>query len=190
MARLVLASASPRRRALLEQLGFTFEVIAADIDESVHRGESASGYVERLAQLKARAVLALQRDVVVLAADTSVVVDDVILGKPGVGAQEGRVMLERLSGRAHEVVTGLTVATEQQVQSRVVRTTVVFKQLTAAEIEWYIGTQEGADKAGGYAFQARAAAFISRIEGSATSVIGLPLVESLELLSSVGIRWP
>lgn len=191
MARLVLASASPRRRELLAWAGLSFEVVPADLDEQVRPGEAARAYVERLAREKAAAVAAAHPLAHVLAADTSVVVDGDILGKPGLDAELGRQMLRRLSGRTHEVLTGVAVAHAGQVRSQVVTTAVRFLALQPAAIEWYVGTQEGADKAGGYASQARAGAFIEALSGSSTNVIGLPLPEALRLLAEAGfpLAW-
>lgn len=180
---LVLASASPRRRELLSHLGVPFEVRPADIDESLKPGEKARAYVERLAREKAAAVSAE----VVLAADTSVVLDEVVLGKPGHDAALGAEMLRKLSGRAHEVMTGLAVASAHGVTSRVVIATVHFRALSDDEIAWYVATGEGADKAGGYAMQGRAGAFITSVEGSPTNVIGLPLTDTVELLRAAGL---
>jgi len=188
-ASFLLASGSPRRRELLGQLGLTFDVQAAELDEAVQPGEAPRRYVERLAREKAAAVRQRRPGAVVLAADTSVVVDDVILGKPGSEATAGAAMLRALSGRTHQVMTGVAVAGEA-VEAVVVTSDVVFRPLTDAEIAWYVATGEGADKAGGYALQGRAAAFISAIVGSSTSVIGLPLAESVELLRRAGVRLP
>ena len=185
---LVLASASPRRHQLLAQLGLTFEVFPADLDESVHEAEDPAAYVERLARAKAAAAARAHLGKVCLAADTSVVVDGEILGKPRDDA-EGRAMLKRLSGRSHVVMTGIAVA-GPRVESRVVQTLVHFRALSLAEIVWYVATGEGRDKAGGYASQARAGAFIASIEGSVSSVIGLPLAESLAMLERAGIELP
>lgn len=189
MAAFVLASASPRRRELLGQLGLQFDVEAADLDESVKAHERPAAYVERLAREKASAVRSRRPSMVVLAADTSVVVDDEILGKPGTDAGTGAAMLRRLSGRTHQVMTGVAVAGDQ-VHSVVVTSDVVFRPLTESEISWYVETGEGSDKAGGYASQARAGAFIREIRGSSTSVIGLPLVEAVELLRGAGVPMP
>jgi septum formation protein len=177
----VLASGSPRRRQLLEQLGLKFEVRAPDVDESVLPGEQPAAYVERLARAKAAAV----SGAIVLAADTTVAVGAEILGKPA-DAGDARRMLQLLSGREHSVFTG--IATHRG--SRVVETKVAFKPLTAAEIEWYVGTPEPYDKAGGYGIQGLAAAFITHIGGSPTNVIGLPLPETLELLAQAGLHLP
>ncbi|PZR08388.1 MAG: hypothetical protein DI536_24725 [Archangium gephyra] len=180
---LVLASASPRRRELLGHLGVPFEVRPADIDETLRSGETARAYVERLAREKAAAVTAD----VVLAADTSVVLDEVVLGKPGHDAQLGADMLRRLSGRAHEVMTGIAVASAKGVESRVVIARVHLRAVSEEEIAWYVATGEGADKAGGYAMQGRAGAFITSVEGSPSNVIGLPLTDTVELLRNAGL---
>ncbi len=185
---LVLASASPRRQQLLAQLGLKFEVSPANLDESVHEGEAAHTYVERLARAKAAVTARSHPGACCLAADTSVVVDGEILGKPQDDA-EGRAMLERLSGRSHVVMTGVAVA-GPIVESLVVETTVRFRTLSLAEILWYVATGEGRDKAGGYASQARAGAFIEAIDGSVSSVIGLPLAESIALLGRAGVELP
>lgn len=188
--RLVLASASPRRRELLSLAGFSFDVVPAELDEQVQAGEAPRAYVERLAREKALAVLRSRAEAVALAADTSVVVDGAILGKPGADVGEGTRMLELLSGRAHVVMTGIAVAAGAQVRSRVVETAVHFKPLSTREIAWYVSTGEGRDKAGGYAVQGRAGAFISELHGSSSSVVGLPLVETLDLLREVGFPLP
>lgn len=187
-SRLLLASASPRRRELLAQLGLTFEVGAANLDESLRAGEHARDYVERLAREKARALATPDR--VVLAADTSVVVDDRVLGKPGDDPTEGAAMLNLLSGRTHQVMTGVAVAFSGGVKSMVVATDVHFKALTPAEVDWYVATGEGHDKAGGYALQGKAGAFITGVHGSSSNVIGLPLAQTAELLAACGVVLP
>jgi septum formation protein len=185
----ILASGSPRRRELLGQLGLEFEVQSADLDEAVLPDEPPALYVERLARAKAVAVHAKRPSAVVLAADTSVVIDGAILGKPGDDALAGAAMLKRLSGQTHQVMTGVAVAGER-VESLVVTTDVVFRPLSDAEIDWYVATGEGRDKAGGYAVQGRAGAFISELNGSASSVVGLPLAEAVELLRRAGVKLP
>ena len=185
---LVLASASPRRQQLLAQLGLQFQVAPADLDESVLAGEAPRAYVERLAIAKAAATAKAFPGSVCLAADTSVVVDAEILGKPA-NDQDGRAMLKRLSGRTHVVMTGVAIA-GPVVESLVVETKVRFKPLSLGEIVWYVATGEGRDKAGGYASQARAGAFIEAIDGSVSSVIGLPLAETLALLERAGVEPP
>ena len=181
---LTLASASPRRRELLTHLGIPFEIAPADLDESLIPGEHASAYVERLARAKARG------KGLILAADTSVVIDDEVLGKPGHDQSLGSSMLRRLSGRAHQVMTGIAVSSPTGVTSRVVISEVHFRPLSETEIRWYVSTGEGADKAGGYALQGRAGAFITSIVGSPSNVIGLPLAETVELLRAAGLRLP
>ncbi|MBL8920872.1 MAG: septum formation inhibitor Maf [Myxococcaceae bacterium] len=185
----ILASGSPRRRELLGQLGLEFEVISADLDEAVLPDEKPASYVERLARAKAAAVQRERSGAVVLAADTSVVIDGAILGKPGDDVLAGAAMLRRLAGQTHQVLTGVAVAAGR-VESLVVSTDVVFRALSDEEIDWYVATGEGRDKAGGYAVQGRAGAFISELNGSATSVIGLPLAESVELLRRAGVTLP
>jgi septum formation protein len=187
---LILASASPRRRELLAQLGLAFTVSPADLDETPQHHEPPRSYVERLAREKALAVGLKSPADVALAADTSVVIDGVILGKPGDDEEAGSAMLRRLSGKTHVVMTGVAVATGAVVRSLVVETAVQFRSLTDAEVRWYVSTGEGRDKAGGYASQARAGAFITSLHGSSTSVIGLPLAETLELLQAAGFRLP
>ena len=186
--RLVLASASPRRQQLLAQLGLQFEIAPADLDESPLPSESPRVYVERLACAKAAATARTHPGAVCLAADTSVVVDGEILGKPA-DEDEGRSMLRRLSARTHLVMTGVAVAGTFSA-SVVVETKVKFRALTEAEIAWYVASGEGRDKAGGYASQARAGAFIESMEGSPTSVIGLPLVEAIRLIQRAGVELP
>lgn len=185
--KLVLASASPRRRELLSFLGVPFEVHPANLDETQLPGEGAHAYVERLARAKAGHHAAVE---IALAADTSVVIDDEVLGKPGRDAQLGAQMLRRLSGRAHQVLTGVAVASGGRVHAQVVSSEVHFRALTEREIAWYVGTGEGHDKAGGYALQGRAGVFISRVVGSPSNVIGLPLTETVELLRRAGVKLP
>jgi septum formation protein len=187
--RLVLASASPRRRELLGQLGLSFEVSAADIDETPRQGEPATNYVLRLAQEKARAVTARHPGAWVLAADTTVALGDELLGKPQ-DAAEARGMLGRLSGRTHEVHTGVALAGPGGEHSTVVRTRVSFRSLSLGEIDWYVGTGEPLDKAGSYAMQGKGGFLVTAVEGSPTNVIGLPLGETLELLARVGVPLP
>ena len=181
---LILASASPRRRELLGHLGVPFEVVPADLDESLRPGEHAAAYVERLARAKAAG------EGLRLAADTSVVIDDEVLGKPGHDAALGSTMLRRLAGRAHQVMTGIAVSGPKGILSRVVISEVHFRKLSEAEIAWYVSTGEGADKAGGYALQGRAGTFITSVVGSPSNVIGLPLADTVELLRAAGLRLP
>lgn len=191
--RLVLASASPRRRELLGQLGLDFEVSAADIDETPRQGERAPAYVLRLAREKARAVATRHPGAWVLAADTTVALGEELLGKPR-DAAGAREMLGRLSGRTHEVHTGVALAgptSGHSVEhSRAVCTRVSFRSLSAGEIAWYAGTGEPLDKAGSYAVQGKGGFLVAAVEGSPTNVIGLPLGETLELLARAGVPLP
>lgn len=185
---LVLASASPRRRELLGQLGLRFTVAAADLDETPQADEAPEAYVLRLAREKARAVAARFPGAWVLAADTTVVLGSELLGKPRDEA-EAREMLSRLSGRTHEVHTGVALAGRAE-EATVVRTRVTFRTLSAGEIDWYVGTGEPLDKAGAYAVQGRGGVFVEALEGSPTNVIGLPLGETLALLARAGVPLP
>ncbi len=187
---LVLASGSPRRRELLKSAGLTFAVRAANIDETPLPGESPTSYVRRLSFEKAAAAMESPlagRGDVVIAADTTVEVRGRILEKP-VDDDDARRMLRSLSGRSHHVHTGVTVSIADHGARRsttiVVSTDVVFDDLTDEVIDWYVATGEADDKAGAYGIQGAAAAFVERIDGSVTNVIGLPLAETLATLRS------
>ncbi len=185
---IVLASQSPRRRRLLDAVGVEFEVRPVDIDESARAGETPTAYVERLAREKARVAVSrgdLSLSRAVLAADTIVVLDGLLLGKPEDTA-DAAAMLGRLSGRTHEVFTGVCVAARDREDVRVVRTAVGFRRLKEREIRAYVETGECLDKAGAYAIQGVGGALVDRVEGSYTNVIGLPLAVTLEMLEEVG----
>jgi len=182
--RLVLASGSPRRRELLTIAGYTFEVMAADIDESERAGEEAAAYVLRLAEEKAQVVAARVPDAVVLGADTTVVIDGEIMQKP-VDAADAERMLRKLSGRTHQVHTGLAVVRGGVTTSRVETTDVVFRVIGDAELEHYVASGHATDKAGAYGIQGYAARWIPRIEGDYFNVVGLPLSAVVELLQGV-----
>ena len=185
--RILLASASPRRAALLRQVGIAHAVRPVDVDESGRAGEAPAAYVLRLAEAKAAALwrqLSPGERRPVLAADTTVALEGEIFGKPATLA-EARAMLGRLSGRTHAVHTAIALLHAQGSAARVSSSTVTFRELTPAEIDWYWHTGEPADKAGGYAVQGRAAAFISHIAGSYSGIMGLPLFETWELLAPV-----
>lgn len=177
---LVLASRSPRRSELLAAAGYSFEVLAADIDESVRGGEDPAAYVERLALEKARAVLALRPESLVLGADTTVTIDGLILGKPA-DELEATEMLRRLRGRVHDVYTGVALVDASGGESAVERTQVWFDAVTDEDISWYVSSGEPVDRAGAYAIQGLASRFIPRIEGSYSNVVGLPVA----LVSSI-----
>ena len=214
--RLVLASASPRRAELLRAAGFEFETLVVDVDESVRPGERAEDYVRRLAMEKSarameilteespairlRAPSALRRDlaearrrreagshVLVLGADTAVVIDGDILGKPR-DDRDAASMLRRLSGRPHQVMTGVSLRGQEWEASRVETTTVEFSPLGPADIAWYVESGEGRDKAGAYAIQGLASRFIPRVEGSYSNVVGLPMSVVHELLAGIASR--
>lgn len=185
--RILLASASPRRAELLRQVGIAHAVRPVDVDESVRADEAPAAYVLRLAEAKAAALwrqLAPAERRPVLAADTTVALEGEIFGKPG-SLLEARTMLGRLSGRTHSVHTAIALLHAQGSAARVSSSTVTFRELTPAEIDWYWHTGEPVDKAGGYAVQGRAAAFISHIAGSYSGIMGLPLFETWELLAPV-----
>jgi septum formation protein len=187
-----LASGSPRRRALLQQIGVSFRVVGTAVDEAVRLAETAPAYVLRLAAAKADAGWERSRDatdVPVLAADTAVVLDGKILGKPA-DRQDGEGMLRQLSGRTHEVLTAVALRTANGLQSRISRSEVTFRSIAADEAQAYWETGEPSDKAGAYAIQGRAAIFIADLRGSYSGVMGLPLFETAELLRKAGVmRW-
>ncbi len=191
MARIILASSSPRRKELLEQVGLKFEIFSPDIDESVCIGESADHYVQRLAQQKAQAILAQFPDAIVIAADTSLVLDHKIIGKPE-SKQHAFEIWTALSDRQHDVLSGVCVRSSEcdpnTIQSMVVRTQVHFRKLSQLDMEQYWATGEPIGKAGAYAIQGYAAQFIPRIEGSYSNVVGLPLYETLQLLKNIDQR--
>jgi septum formation protein len=183
---LVLASASPRRRALLEQLGIPLRIDPAHLDENVREGEPAEQYVLRLARQKADAVHVRHPSDTVLAADTSVVFEGRILGKPRT-AEEAVEMLRGLSGRTHQVMTAVAVA---GAGARCVIASVTFAAASEAALRWYVSTGEPMDKAGAYAVQGIGGFLVERIEGSYSAVVGLPLVETLALLRDAGYILP
>ena len=188
-AALVLASASPRRRELLRLAGLDPQVRPADVDETPADGEDPVAHVVRLAKAKACTVPAADGEVV-LAADTVVILDGAVLGKPRDEA-DAVGMLRRLRGRAHTVVTGVAVAHPTRgFAQTVVSTEVVFAAISDAAIAAYVATGEPLDKAGAYAIQGGAAAFVTRLNGSWTNVVGLPVVETLDLLRDAGVAVP
>lgn len=181
---LILASASPRRRELLERVGVAIEVLPADIDETPHDREDPEAYVARIALAKAVAIAATYPARWVLAADTTVTIDGAILGKAEDGA-EAAAMLRRLSGRAHQVITGFAIA-GARVVIETVTSDVDVVVLDEAMIADYVASGEWRGKAGAYAIQGIGAAFVRGVRGSVTNIIGLPLVEVLEALRAVG----
>jgi septum formation protein len=182
-----LASGSPRRRELLAQIGVPHTTAAPNIDESVLAGEAAADYVLRIARSKALAVRGYAGALPVLGADTIVVLDAVVLGKPA-SAADGLAMLARLSGRTHTVLTAVALAAGAAAPAtRLSTSEVTFRRLTDAECLAYWESGEPRDKAGGYAVQGRAAVFIAHLSGSYSGVMGLPLFETAELLCAAGL---
>lgn len=179
--KLILASSSPRRSALLKAAGFDFEVRVAEVDETPLPGESADALVRRLAQLKARTVASAGHEVV-LAADTTVTCDGEIMNKPEDAAEAAR-MLRVLAGRAHEVFTGVTLRRADREETFVERTRVWFAPMTEDDIAWYVATGEPLGKAGAYGIQGRASRFVTRVEGSYPNVVGLPTAQVAERLA-------
>jgi septum formation protein len=187
---LCLASVSPRRRELLAQIGVAHVVSSADIDEAVREGEAPADYVVRVACAKARAVRARGTELPVLAADTTVVIDGRILAKPRDRA-DGIAMLGRLSGRTHQVLTAVALASLTGVDFRLSVSEVRLRAVTPEECAAYWESGEPRDKAGGYAIQGRGALFIEHLSGSYSGVMGLPLFETGQLLAAAGVAfWP
>jgi septum formation protein len=183
--RLILASASPRRRELLTQAGYIFDIEAAEIDETPRADESPGAYVQRLAEEKAATVLAKHRGfqgtLLVLGADTTVVCENEILAKP-LDAEDAKRMLRKLSGRTHEVLTGIEVASNAGTRSAVESTEVVFSVIPEDELDLYCATREPLDKAGAYGIQGYAARWIPRIDGDYFNVMGLPIARVVRLI--------
>jgi septum formation protein len=182
---LILASASPRRRDLLAVAGITCLVDAADVDESTRPGEAAAPYAERLAREKAALVSRRHAGECVVGADTVVVVDGQILGKP-IDAADARRMLRLLSGRSHDVLTAVAVARDGTLASRVEKSVVEMRNISEAEVVSYVATGEPMDKAGAYAIQGGAGPFVQRVSGDFDTIVGLPVKVVIELLVSYG----
>ncbi|MBU1330519.1 MAG: septum formation inhibitor Maf [Gammaproteobacteria bacterium] len=190
MATLYLASGSPRRRELLTQIGVPFRTQIAPIDENALPGEAPGVYVERLARAKAQAgldALGSPEQAVVLGADTAVVLDGRILGKP-CDQDDALETLRALSGRTHQVLTAVALVSCERVESRVVVSEVSFRPLRDAELAAYWASGEPCDKAGSYGIQGLAAVFVSRLQGSYSAVVGLPLCETAEMLEAFAIE--
>ena len=206
--RLILASASPRRAELLRAAGYEFETVVADVDERVRDGETPAEYVRRLAAEKSASAQShvasgfsqtglgppegghsVPRNAIIVGADTTVVVDGEVLGKPR-DDDEAAAMLRQLAGRRHEVLTGVSIRLGAHEVGRTESTAVWFSVLTKEDIAWYVASGEGRDKAGAYAIQGLASRFIPRIEGSYANVVGLPIAVVAELLRSVLASHP
>ena len=189
IGKLILASSSPRRRAILDQLGLAHRVHASGLKEQPVPGESPEATVERLALEKAHAVQEVHADEVILAADTAVVLDGDMLGKPK-DQQDARDMLRRLQGRSHQVMTGVAVLSPSGRWSGVSITTVRFRSLSDEEIEAYVASGEPMDKAGAYAIQGLGAGLVEEISGCFYNVVGLPVSLTIRLLRRAGCRAP
>jgi septum formation protein len=186
--RVILASSSPRRRELLRMIGIAHEVVPADIDESYLAGEPPVAHAERLAREKGQTIAARQPESVVISADTIVVIDERVLGKPRDTAEATR-MLRQLSGRTHTVFTAVAVARRGRVESGVEAVTVTFRDLSDEDITAYIATGEPMDKAGAYGIQGYGATIVERIDGDFFAVMGLALGRMIALLRRHGIRY-
>jgi septum formation protein len=185
---LILASASPRRRDLLAAAGIDCLVRPVDVDESRWPGEAPDAYAERVAALKADAAAALAPEAITIGADTVVVAGANVLGKPR-DAADAAGMIRMLSGRSHDVLTALALRAPRGRRNLIERTKVEFRPLSEAEIAWYVASGEPMDKAGGYAIQGLASRFVSRIEGSYSNVVGLPVETLVRALSDLEPDW-
>ena len=186
--KLVLASRSPRRKELLEQMGLAIDILPADVDETEKPGQQPLEFVKALSEKKACHIMQLRKNAWVIGADTIVVKDRQILGKPE-NREQAIQMLGLLSGQTHKVITGYTVGhfARRQMKTHAVETQVVFKTLTRQEILWYTGTQEPYDKAGGYAIQGLGAFLVKEICGSYSNVVGLPVCELIQTLAALEV---
>jgi nucleoside triphosphate pyrophosphatase len=186
--RVILASASPRRRELLALVGIPHVVEPADIDESYRDGEEAAEHAERLAREKAETIASRNPDAIVIAADTIVVIEGLVLGKPRDEADAER-MLRMLAGQTHVVLTGVAVARGERMRSGIESVRVTFRPLTRARIRAYIATREPMDKAGAYGIQGYGATLIERIDGDYFAVMGLALARMTDLLGELGVSY-
>ena len=186
--RFVLASSSPRRRELLGSIGADFDVIPSNIPEERGEGETPEEYVARLSREKAHAIAAKHPDRWIIAADTTVALDDLVLEKP-IDAEDAKRMLKRIAGKTHVVYTGVTLARDNPhyIDTHVATSEVRMLPLTARDIDWYVATREPLDKAGAYAAQGVGGMFIDSIHGSYTNVVGLPLALLFQMLRKAGI---
>ncbi|MDQ6771287.1 MAG: Maf family protein [Gemmatimonadota bacterium] len=188
ICRVVLASASPRRRELLNLIGIAHEVVPANIDESMRTREAPRRHAERLAREKASAIATRDPDLITIGADTIVVIDRRVLGKPADAGQAAQ-MLAMLSGREHLVITAVAVSRGKKLRSAVEEVRVKFRRLREDEIEAYIATGEPMDKAGAYGIQGYGATIVERVEGDYFAVMGLPLVRLVGLMRDVGVYY-
>jgi septum formation protein len=186
--RVILASASPRRRELLALVGIPHVVEPADIDESYRDGEEAAEHAERLAREKVATIVARNSDAIVIAADTIVLIDGLVLGKPR-DAEDAERMLAMLAGQTHVVLTAVAVAQGARMRSGVESVRVTFRPLTRARIRAYIATREPMDKAGSYGIQGYGATLVERIDGDYFAVMGLALARMIDLLGELGVSY-
>jgi nucleoside triphosphate pyrophosphatase len=186
--RLVLASASPRRADVLRQLGLSPQILPADVDESYLPGETPTEHVERLARAKASAAARGEQGTLVVGGDTIVLDGEVVLGKPS-GPEQAVEMLMALSGRSHEVISGIAIAGAHGMVSRVVRTGVSFREMSVEEARRYVDTGEPLDKAGAYGIQGLGAALVTGLDGDYYSVVGFPVAAFVDLLAEAGWRY-
>lgn len=187
---LVLASQSPRRKELLNQLGYQFSCHPADIDETPVVGETPAQYVCRIAQEKATAIARqYEKNTFILGSDTAVIINDEILGKPQ-SKDDAMMMLSQLSDCTHQVLTAISVCLGDQTKTELIITDVEFKALTPQEIDNYWQTGEPQDKAGAYGIQGLGGQFVKQIRGSYSAVVGLPLYETAKLLAEFGLKTP
>ncbi|MEO8881325.1 MAG: Maf family protein [Gemmatimonadaceae bacterium] len=186
--RVILASASPRRRELLDLVGIAHEVIPADIDETYRDGEEGAPHALRLAREKCATIAALHPDTIVIAADTIVVIDGLVLGKPRDEA-DGARMLSMLGGQTHVVLTAVAVSYRGKMHSDVESVRVTFRTLERERIGAYIATGEPRDKAGAYGIQGFGATLVERVDGDYFAVMGLPLARMVDLLQEIGVRY-
>ena len=187
MQKIILASGSPRRRELLHSLGLDFTIYKPDVDEKIINGESPENLCERLSRLKSSAGAKKFPDSIIIAADTIVVIDNKILGKPH-GRDDAFNMLSTLQGRTHEVLTGLTVCMNEKIISHVEHTRVKFRKLNESEIRAYISTGESDDKAGAYAVQGKGSLLVESLEGDYFNVVGLPICRLGLMLYEFGVN--
>ncbi|MGD0351890.1 MAG: Maf family protein [Dehalococcoidia bacterium] len=189
MKKIILASGSPRRKELLEKIGLKFEVESSNYEEDIYPGLQPHDVAQKISLKKAEIVASKHKNVVIIAADTFIVFDGQILGKPST-ANESREMLQKLNGKSHSVITGFSVidTAKNKTLSRSVETIVFLKKLTQSEIDTYVKSKEPLDKAGGYAIQGLGAVIVDRIEGDYLNVVGLPLSALTEALKEFGIH--
>ncbi len=186
--RVILASASPRRRELLTLIGIAHTVVPADVDESIHPDEAPAVYAERLARAKASAIPMSDATSITVGSDTIVVIDDRVIGKPR-DRRDATEMLRTLSGRTHTVYTAVAVRRGEHLVSGVEHVAVTFRALSDATIESYIATGEPMDKAGAYGIQGYGATIVERIDGDYFAVMGMPLGRLVDLMAQVGVRY-